>query len=338
MLIDISKRLTETDLSKPLSDVLSPFEHTFTQETTVEAVIHTLQSKKSTTQPQYFYITDKDNVLVGVLSANELLYTHPKTALSDILETEVIKVRDTDTLEKGLQLLSQHQVLILPVVNQDDRFVGVLEVTSPDHHRIPARKRMHHRWARQDLFQFIGFTIEQGRSPSSWIEYRYRMPWLTCNLVGGLIAAIIGEVFEATLVEFVVLALFIPLVLTLSESVAIQSMTLSLRFMHLRTIPWSQVARRLYTEWKTSLILGVTSAIVITLFYFAIDTQIGPIVAIGGSIVIAMIASATFGALFPILLHQLHLDPKVAAGPLVLMVADVLTIAIYLGFATLLLL
>jgi magnesium transporter len=164
-----------------------------------------------------------------------------------------------------------------------------------------------------------------------------RMPWLLCNLVGGLLCALISSAYKLTLENYVVLAFFIPLILTLSESISIQSMTLSLRFLHLRKVHWGQVIKRSYVEAKASLLLGITSALLICIFYFIWNVDFRPVTGIGVSVVTSMAASALFGALFPILLHSVHLDPKVAAGPVVLMVVDILTIAIYLGLNTLIL-
>lgn len=169
------------------------------------------------------------------------------------------------------------------------------------------------------------------------MEYRLRMPWLLCNLVGGLLCALISSVFKLTLEKYVALAFFIPLVLTLSESTSIQSMTLSLRFLHLRKIHWGQVGKRFYVEAKSSLLLGITCAILICLFYMIWNVDFRPITGVGVSVLTSVAASALFGALFPILLHSMHLDPKVAAGPIVLMVVDILTISAYLGLNTLIL-
>ena len=338
MRIDISKRLSSSKLSAPVKEFTEAFEFCFSLDTTIEEVLHTLQSKKVSEQVEYFYVINHDNVLVGMVSHKDLIYNPPKTLLADILDEDVMKIHEKTPLEKALKSLSHHQILVIPVVTEENRFVGVLEVLPHDHETLYHSKNIQLKQAKEDIFQFIGFTIEQRKWISSWTEFRYRMPWLGCNLVGGLICAVIGEAYQLTLDEFVILALFIPLVLTLSESVAIQSMTLSLRFRHLRRIYWLQVWRRIVVEWKTSLLLGAVSALIIGGFYFAISLQITPIIAISTSILVSMIASATFGALFPICLHLLHLDPKVAAGPLVLMMADIVTITIYLSISTWLLL
>ncbi|NGX60667.1 MAG: Magnesium transporter MgtE [Chlamydiae bacterium] len=337
MKIDTNKRIKHQDLEAPISHFATPFPYTFTIEQTVGDVLHTLQSEKHEFPPEYFYITDKDQVLQGILDIRDLPFSPPKTCLVDLVETEVKKVYEEDSLENGLDLMTRNKLLIIPVVNREEKFVGTLEIIP--HTENPKRigKRRSNKRLREDLFQFIGFSIEQKRPLSPWLSFRYRMPWLLCNLIGGLICAVISELYQATLVAFVLLAFFIPLVLTLSESVAIQSMTLSLRFLHTRKIDWAQVGRRLFHEGKSSLLLGLVSALIIVLFYFAWSTEILPLVAIGVSVIVAMMCAALFGGFFPIILHALRLDPKVAAGPVVLMMADVFTIAIYLSLSTLLL-
>ncbi|NGX55154.1 MAG: Magnesium transporter MgtE [Chlamydiae bacterium] len=334
MRIDVSKRLSPKELSTPVEAFTTPFEFTFMIDTTIEEVLHTLQSKKVSDQVEFFYVTDHDNVLQGMIVPKDLIYSPSKATLVDIMDTDVASLSKETTLEKALKTMTHHQVLVMPVIDENNRFVGVLEVLTHDHELLYQAKKNQLQAAKEDIFQFIGLTIEQGKWNSSWLEFRYRMPWLACNLIGGLICAVIGEFYQLTLIEFVILALFIPLVLTLSESVSIQSMTLSLRFLHLRKIYWIQIWRRVVVEWKTSLLLSAACSIIIGAFYFALSVDIKPMLAISGSMFVAMIVSATFGALFPIILHLLRLDPKVAAGPLVLMMADIVTIAIYLSIST----
>lgn len=337
MRLDTSKHLSATELEKPVGVFISRFDFAFTIDQTVGQVLENLHKTKKEKQVEYFYITDRDKVLQGIVTTRDLLYTPPETKLIDILDPDVMKIVEHEPLEVALKTLASHEILALPVVDRENHFIGIIELTPDEPDLFSKTKRLHFKNIKQDIFQFIGFSIEQRKVASPWIEFRYRMPWLLCNLVGGLICAVIGEVFEKTLLEYVILALFIPLVLTLSESIAIQSMTLSLRFLHFKKIMWNQVARRILVEWKTSFLLGLCSALLITLFYFAWSTDLIPILAIATSMVIAMFCCATFGALFPIVLHALRLDPKVAAGPVVLMLADVATVVIYYSLSTALL-
>jgi len=336
MRIDTTQRISHRDLETAVKVFTDPCPYCFHLDQTVEEVLLILQSKKTEKRPEYFYITDKKNILKGFITLTDLLYNSAHTLMHAIVEREVIKIYEEDSLEKGLNLLSHHQLLILPVVNQTNHLVGVLEMI-PNGNQFFKPKKIHYKYLKEDIFQFIGFSIEHRKWNSPWTEYRLRMPWLLCNLVGGLICAVISQYFKFTLEQYVILAFFIPLVLTLSESVSIQSMTLSLRFLHLRKIHFKQVLKRSIVETKSSLLLGITSALLIGCFYFAWNVEIRPMMGIGISVISSMVISALFGALFPIILHILRLDPKVAAGPVVLMIADILTITIYLTLNTLIL-
>jgi len=337
MRIDTTKRLNQRELESPISQSMSPFEFCFELDQTVEEVIQIIHSKKTKREPDYFYVVDKENVLQGIITLRDILYNSPNTLLVDVFDSDILKVYDDEPLEKGLKVLASHQLLAIPVVDRENHFLGVLEVMLHDSGTFYKSKRIQYKHLKEDIFQFIGFSIEQRKKNSPWIEFRYRMPWLLCNLVGGLICAAISEFFQLTLATFVILTVFIPLVLAISESVAIQSMTLSLRFLHIRKIHWPQVWKRLFIEGKTSFLLGVASALIITFFYFAWSVEIQPVIAIAISIILAMVASSLFGAAFPVVLHALHLDPKVAAGPVVLMMADIITISVYLSLSTCLL-
>lgn len=337
MRIDTTKRISQRDLEAPVHEFTDPFPYHFTINQTVEEVLNTLQSVKAEKKVDYLYVTDRENKLQGVLDLSDVLYNSPKTPLIDLIDTDVLYVMEDEPLEKGLKMLASNQILIIPVVNESKQFVGVLEIFSLNNDPSYQAKKIHYKNLKEDIFQFIGFSIEQRKYASPWHEYRLRMPWLLCNLVGGLICAVIADFLQGPLVEVVLIAFFIPLVLGLGESVGIQSMTLSLRFLHIRKIRWRQVWRRIFVEGKSSFLLGLTSAIIISFFYFAWSLEIMPIIAIGLAVVFAMISAALFGATFPIILHALHLDPKVAAGPVVLMMSDIITITIYLGLSTLIL-
>lgn len=329
------QRLTQEILDAPVESFLSTPSLVFQINQTVEDVLTQLHAQPKQKKDPYFYVTDEKGTLQGFISTHDLIYTKPTIPLADIFDPDVIKVKKNDSIEKTFKLLNQHQLLALPVVDSEDIFLGVIEVGLVEEEGSTKKKNL--RSIKEDLFQFIGFSIEQRQMSSTLSEFRLRMPWLLCNLVGGLICAVIGEFFKETLIRYVMLALFIPLVLSLSESISVQAMTISLRFLHLKKIQASQVQRRIHVEWKASLLLGLASSLLIAAFYFAWSVELYPLLALCLSITVSMMISAIFGALFPIILHLLKLDPKVAAGPVVLTMADIFTVIIYFGLATALL-
>ena len=338
MKIDPAQRFSPKFLEQPVKNLITAFPFAFTLEQTVGDILDRLHSMEGRVQNEYFYIINDESILQGIVTTRDVLYNKPETKLMDIVDHEVLKIHDTEPLEKALKILTHHELLALPVVDNNNTYLGIIEVMPPDAEAFHKSKRLHAKTMKEDIFQFIGFSIEQRKMASPLSEFRYRMPWLLCNLAGGLICALIGELYAETLHLFVILALLIPLVLSLSESVAVQSMTISLRFLHFKKIYWGQVLRRCNVEWKTSLLLGIGSSLLIAAFYFIWSTDLMPVIAIVISVIISMIGSALFGALFPIFLHIFKLDPKVAAGPVVLTMADVITVAIYYSLTTILLL
>jgi magnesium transporter len=139
---------------------------------------------------------------------------------------------------------------------------------------------------------------------------------------------------EDVLSKFLLLAFFIPLVLTLSESSSMQSVAQSLQFLRRPRFHWKIAWIRSVREWQIVALLALTSGILVgglSLFWgdgFLVSF------AIGIGIIAGVIISSLFAISVPIILHRLRLDPKVAAGPVVLMIVDILTTAVYLGLAT----
>ncbi len=334
MKIDPSQRFSTQFLEQPVKTILCPFSLVFTLEQTVGDILTCLYNVERRLQHEYFYIIDDQSVLQGIITARDVLYNTPETQLIDIVDPEILKIHDTEPIEKALKILTHNELFTLPVVDANNVYLGIIQVIPPDEETFHKAKRRHAKTVKEDIFQFIGFSLEQRKMASTLSEFRYRMPWLLCNLGGGLLCAWIGEFFQETLHLFVILAFFIPLVLSLSESIAVQSMTISLRFLHFKKVYFKQVLRRCNIEWKTALLLGICSSLLTAAFYFIWSMEIMPIVGIAISVVISMIGAALFGALFPIILHILKLDPKVAAGPVVLTMADIITVAIYYSVTT----
>src|SRR5262249_5017835 len=137
----------------------------------------------------------------------------------------------------------------------------------------------------------------------------------------------------AELQSAVALALFIPVVLALSESVSIQSVSLALRVLHRRRPTWGTIFGKLRAEAVIGLMLGGASALLLALVALVWLRQ-GDVVwcifiGIGGG----MLAAALIGVALPNLLHRLQLDPQVAAGPIALTAADMVTLLIYFNVA-----
>jgi magnesium transporter len=129
----------------------------------------------------------------------------------------------------------------------------------------------------------------------------------------------------------VVLALFIPIVLALAESVSMQSATLTLQTLSDDSVRPARILHALWKEARTALLLGLSCGAVVSAVVFAWRQDPSGATVIGGAIAASMVAACLYGVLLPTLLRAFKADPRIASGPLVLASADVTTLVVYLG-------
>ena len=153
------------------------------------------------------------------------------------------------------------------------------------------------------------------------------------NVGGGLLSALIASRYEALLDSVVVLALFIPVVLALAESVSMQSATLTLQRLHGGAPVRGFVRRVLFQEMGAAALLGLGSGAIVGGIPAALHGDVLLGVSVGGAIAAAVLTAGLLGLLLPTALHALRMDPKIAAGPIVLAVSDIATLLFYFNLA-----
>lgn len=324
--------MSRTDLHRRVGDFVYPIETVIHNDHSVEEALAEIRRHSLEEKIFYFYVLDKDQKLKGVVSTRNLLLSPLTQQVCEIVETHVVSISNEQSLQDAVELLSRHRLLALPVVDKENRFLGIIDIQLYLDEAIDLGKA---RRSSTDLFQVLGLTVEEGKTRSLWGTYKIRMPWIFCNMFGGISCAVISRVFEVVLLEVILLAMFIPLVLSLSESISMQSMTYSLQLTHRAKISGRRILKRLTDEWKMGLLLALTSSFVIGALSLCWRQGMNPALVIGAGILISVTLSALAGAAIPLILHSRKLDPKVAAGPVVLMFVDILSTAIYLGIGTL---
>ena len=284
----------------------------------------------------YVYALDDDDRLVGQVPTRALLFSNPSERIGDVMRGELTTIPIDMSLDDALEVVRKRRLLALPVVDREGRLVGAIDVEQYAREQLERAERDRVR----QVFQTLGLDLGHVDSMTAFESFRMRMPWLLCNVGGGILCAIIAWRFEDLLKEVVLLAFFLPLVLTLGESIAMQAVTL--------TVGGDQekhglghALRLLRTEALAALMLGVSCGAIVagvTLFWTSNGgdpalSAFTMFAAVATSMVFASIA----GGGVPIVLHALRLDPSVAAGPVTLVVADTATTALYfsLGLAIL---
>jgi magnesium transporter len=277
----------------------------------------------------YFYAVDDMNRLLGVVPTRRLLLSQPDCLVADIMDRQVIAIPQSATVLEARQFFALHHLLGFPVVDDEHRLQGVVDVNLYAGELTGLNRSADC----DDLFQLIGVHAAEAEHASPADAFRKRFPWLLCNIGGGIIAAWLGGFFELELKRVVELALFIPVVLNLAESVSTQSVSLAIEALHGRRPTLPTILRRLRSELTTALLLGIAAGAVVGLMEFAWRGNFRLFLVLLGGIAGGMSCSALVGAAMPNLLRLLRFDPRVAAGPIALASADVVTILLYFNLA-----
>lgn len=326
--------MSHHDLSHPVGQFVSAVHTTLHEDQTIDEALVSLRHRKIDEKIIYFYVVNKEGHLKGIVSTRQLLLSSRHQTIKEIMIHDVVSLKENQTLQEAMELLAKHRLLALPVVDDKKRLLGVIDVDIYLEESVDVANARHS----SDVFQILGLTLEMGRQKSPWKNYKIRMPWILCNMAGGIACAAISFFFKAVLAKVILLAMFIPLILTLSESISMQSMTQSLHLVRQPNFSTRKIFRRILLEGKMVILLALTCGISVGLISLLWGGGIAPSVVIASSLFIAISVSASAGASVPLILYARSLDPKVASGPVVLMFADVITTTIYLSLASWLLL
>jgi magnesium transporter len=182
---------------------------------------------------------------------------------------------------------------------------------------------------RDDFFEALGFHLAQVRGASPWRIFRYRFPWLLVTVAGGTVCAILAGFFEATLARSLIIAFFLIMVLGLNESVSAQSMSVTTQALRSVPVTWHWFKIAFQREIATALLLGLSCGTLVGIIVWIWRADGRSAFVIGGSIALSLVSACVIGLGVPSFLHRLKLDPKIAAGPVTLALADIFALVIY---------
>jgi magnesium transporter len=305
----------DLDLDKQLTELAHVYYVQLFEEETVAQSIDRIRDATSGDRIAYFYATTRNDQIRGVVPARRLLVSKPETRIADIMIGPVVTIPETSTLREALTLLADRRLMAVPIVDDHGHLNGVIDLEHYTRDAIDLEQRE----AAETVFQLVGVHIENEKA-SVWNLFRDRFPWLLCNVASGLAAAMISGAFDDLLKAAVALAFFFPLVLGISESVSIVAVTLGLQQMH-------HPGRGYLREYRIAPVLGLAAGLVVatTALVWLKSYRIAEVLVV------------SLGLFLPRLVHRWNLDPKIAAGPAVLAITDILTISAYLTIATLVL-
>jgi len=326
---ETKKEISADNIFDKISDFISrDYTRLYADQTAAEALAW-LRNQEFVGKIVYFYVTDRQNKLLGVIPVRRLISGSGDRLLSSIMIDKVIALKPDNTLLEASELFLEHRLLALPVVDSTGGLLGVVDITlfTDEISAFVRQKEI------DSVFQLIGVHVALGKKAEPVISFRERFPWLIINIISGLACAFIASRYELLIHELTIIALFITVVLALAESVSMQSMTITLQTFAHHKFSLKQAAIALRKEISASLLLGMASCLVVGTVAYVWRGSLPAAMAIGGAICLAMISACLVGVFIPSLVRGLRIDPRIASGPVVLAVTDILTLTYYFGLA-----
>jgi magnesium transporter len=285
------------------------------------------------------YVVDDDEKLVGLLHLKKLIVSSTRSKVSDIYDAKVISVKTNTDAEECANIMDKYNLVVLPVVDALGRLVGRITVDDV----VDVRREEE----TEDLQKMAGMEAldEPYMNMSIWGILRKRAGWLVILFLGETLTASAMSFFENEIAKAVILAMFIPLIISSGGNTGSQASTLVIRALALGEITvrdWWQIIRK---EIKVGLLLGILLGCIGFLrvaIWAQFTTLYGPhwlqiAMTVGISLVGVVLWGNTIGSLFPLILKRLGLDPAVSSAPFVATLVDITGLVIYFTVASMLL-
>jgi magnesium transporter len=300
----------------------------FRPHTTAQQAIQFMRDVSLETDiPYYLFVVDRHKCLVGVTGLRELVIANPSTAMDKIMNADVISIPAQADQEEAARIMQRYDLSALPVVDQDQRLVGVishddiLDVIEDE--------------ATEDIYRLANVS-DAGLDPdsSTWQQIKGRLPWLLVNSVASLFAAWVISNFDDVLSKVALLAFFQSVVAGLGGSSASQDIVMIVRSLALDKIEkkeaWKIILRQVWVGFLQGSVVGLFVGIGVGLWQD--NPYLGLV--LGLALVGNMIVASVVGTLVPLTLYYLKKDPALASSVLVTATTDALGFLIYLTLAS----
>ncbi len=273
------------------------------------------------------YVTDASGKLVDIVRMRRLIMTEPSALIEGILNYNCVSISAYDDREVAVEMIQRYDVNALPVVDSEGVLLGI--VTVDDILDVAEEE------ATEDIQKGAAVApLETRYSVASPTQlFRKRIGWLLVLIFVNLISASVISSYEAYVMEFITLALFMPLVIASGGNCGAQSATLMVRAIATGDLGLNDWLMAVGKELLVGLLLGIAMAVIAAGVgqLYGGDSKIALIV--GLSMISIVFVANSFGALLPFVLSRLKVDPAAASSPLITSIMDVLGLLIYFSIA-----
>ncbi|MQC24967.1 MAG: magnesium transporter [Chloroflexi bacterium] len=276
----------------------------------------------------YLYAVDRDRRLLGVVGLRDLIVAMPDATIEEIMNPHIISA-PVDAEQADLaQLISRHGLSSLPVVDAAGRLVGV--ITHDDLLEVIEDE------ATSDLYALASMSADSDLDVDSPLRVmvKRRLPWLLINLGTAIFAAWVISIFEGTLQKLALLAVFQSVVAGMGGNAGTQALVIFVRGLALGQVQPRSAIRAVAREVAVGMINGVAVGVAAGIITYLWKGQPYLGVLIGIALFGNMLIAGVAGALVPLTLRALRMDPALASAVFVTTVTDAVGFALFLGLAT----
>ena len=274
------------------------------------------------------YVT-KNRVLMGVVTVKTLLLSSYETHIRDIMETNLLSVKTHEDKEEVAQMFSKYDLSAIPVVDNDDRMVGI--ITFDDVMDVIEEE------ATEDIEKMAAILpTDKPYFQTGVVEtWKHRIPWLLLLMISATFTGTILGFFEEALAANAALTLFIPMLMDTGGNSGGQASVTIIRAMSLGDVEFSDCLRVIWKEIRVALLCAATLGVVVFFKVILLDRK-GATVAlvVALTIMVTIVVAKLVGCTLPMLAKKLGFDPAVMASPFITTVVDALSLLIYFAIAT----
>ncbi|MDQ1339937.1 MAG: magnesium transporter [Campylobacterota bacterium] len=276
----------------------------------------------------YAFVVDNHNKLIGMISLEDLIIADFNQRFKDIEEEfeEPISVKSHDDIQDVLNLVEKYNLTVVPVVDEFNHLLG--RITSDDMYDIIEES------ATEQIYSLANVNTQEELEDSVIETGKSRGYWLFINLITAVIASTVVGLFEDTIATIVALAVLMPIIASMGGIAGTQTMTVVVRQLALGEVTFANTREVLKKEVLVALFNGVIFSSIVALFaYFKFGMPLlGLVMAL--AIFVNLMLAGFFGAMIPLFLKKLDIDPAIASGVLLTTVTDVMGFCVFLGLAT----
>ena len=270
------------------------------------------------------FVTDTKKKLVGIISLKTLILSKDDSYIQDEMDTNFVSVLTLDDQEEIAALFRKYDLTTMPVVDHEDRLVGVITVddivdvidqeNTEDIQKMAAMNPSDEEYLKESVISLA----------------KHRILWLLVLMISATFTGMVIKKYEEVLQSAVYLAVFIPMLMDTGGNAGSQSATLVIRGIALEEIEFSDIFKVIWKEFRVSVLVGfILSAVNFVRIYYFTKSGLETSLVVAISMFLTVIMAKVIGGVLPLIAKSLKIDPAIMASPLITTIVDTAALIIY---------